>query len=158
MEIKGEKVQAKELPSNQNDKVKPYVPPIPFPQRLKTQTKDANFMKFLEMFKKLELNIPVLEAISHMPNYAKFLKELVANKKRLEEYAMVALSEECSAILLNKYPPKLKDPRSFVIPCTFGKLKNVDSLCDLGASINLMPSFIYKRLRIGELTPTTVKL
>ena len=109
--------------------MKPYVSLIPFPQRLKAQTKDANFMKFLEMFKKLELNIPFLEAISYTPNYAKFLKELVANKKRLEEYAMVALTEEyamvalteeSSTILLNKYPPKFKDPGSFVIPCTFG--------------------------------------
>ena len=93
-----------------------------------------------------------------MPTYAKFLKEIVANKKKLEEYAMVALTEECSAILMNKYPPKLKDPGSFSIPCTFGKLENVESLCDLGASVNLMPSSIFKRLGIGELTPTTIKL
>ena len=93
-----------------------------------------------------------------MPNYAKFLKELVVNKKRLEEYAMVALTEECSAILLNKYPPKLKDLGSIVVPCTFGKLANVGSLCDLGASVNLVPSSIYKKLGIGELAPTTIKL
>ena len=116
------------------------------------------FIKFLEMFKKLELNIPFLEVIPQMSNYAKFLKELVANKKRLENYVMVPLTDECSAILLKKYPPKLKDPVSFVILCTFGKLANVDSLYDLGALVNLMPSSIYKRLGIGELTPTTVKL
>ena len=132
--------------------------PIPFLQSLKDHAKAKEFEKFLEMFKKLELNILFLEAIAQMPNYAKFLKEIVGNKKKLEEYAMVALTEECSAILMNKYPPKLKDPGSFSIPCTFEKLENVESLCDLGASINLMPSFIYKRLRIGELTPTTIKL
>ena len=66
-----------------------------------------------------------------MPNYAKFLKELVVNKKKLE-YAMVAPTKECSTILTNKYPSKLKDPGSFSIPCTFGKLENVESLCDLG--------------------------
>ena len=77
-------------------------------------------MKFLEMLKKLELNIPFLKAISHMPNYVKFLKELVANKKRLEEYAIVALTEECNAILLNQYPLKLKDSGSFIILCILG--------------------------------------
>ena len=115
-------------------------------------------MKFLKMFKKLELNIPFLEAISQMPNYAKFLKELVANKNRLKEYSMVALTKECSANFLNKYPPNLKDLGSFIISCTFGKLKNMDSLCDLGASINLILSSIFKKLRIRELTPTTMKL
>ena len=57
-----------------------------------------------------------------------------------------------------KYPPKLKDPGSFILPCTFRKLENVESLCNLGASVNLVPSFIYKKFEIRELTPTTIKL
>ena len=77
-------------------------------------------MNFLEMLEKLGLNIPFLEAISQMPNYVKFLKDLVANKKRLEEYAIVALTEECNAILLNQYPLKLKDSGSFIILCILG--------------------------------------
>ena len=125
-----------EVPINPcKDEVKSYVPPILFSQRLRDRTKDADFMNFLEMFKKLLLNIPFLEAIARMPNYAKFLKELVANKNKLEEYAMVALTEECSAVILSKHTPKLKDPSSFIIPCNFGNLNNVDSLCDLGASV-----------------------
>ena len=104
-------------------------PQIPFPQWLKAHAQTKEFMKFLEIFRKLELNIPFLEAIFQMPNDANCLKELVANKKRLDECAIVPLTEECSAILLNKYPPKLKDSRSFVIPCTFGKLANLDAFC-----------------------------
>ena len=72
MEIKGEKVQDKKLSSNKNDEVKPYVSLIPFPQRLKAQTQTKEFMKLLEMFNKLELNILFLEVISQMPNYANF--------------------------------------------------------------------------------------
>ena len=114
--VKEKKVE-NEVPINPcKDEVKPYMPSIPFPQRLKDRTKDAEFMKFLKMFKKLELKIPFLEAINRMFNYAKFLKELVANKNKLEEYAMIALTEECNAVILSKHPPKLKDLDSFIIP------------------------------------------
>ena len=55
-----------------------------------------------------------------MPTYVKFMKEIIWNKRRLEKCEIVMLSEECSAILLNKLPPMLKDPWSFIIPCTIG--------------------------------------
>ena len=115
-------------------------------------------MKYLEMFKKIQMNIPFIEAISHMPHYAKFLKEIVSNKKKLEEYATIALTEECSAVIQNKLPPKLKDPGSFTIPCTIGTCGIDKSLCDLGASINLMPLSIFQKLGMGELKPSTTTL
>ncbi|XP_010244115.1 PREDICTED: uncharacterized protein LOC104588021 [Nelumbo nucifera] len=93
-----------------------------------------------------------------MPHYAKFLKEILANKRKLGDVATVALNEECSAILLNKLPQKLKDPGSFTIPCTIGSLKINKALCDLGASINLMPYSIFKKLGLGEPQPTRVAL
>ncbi|XP_050229333.1 uncharacterized protein LOC126678479 [Mercurialis annua] len=74
--------------------VKPYVPPIPYPQRLKKKTTDNNFQHFLNAFKKIELNIPILQALAKMPSYAKFLKELVSNKSKLEEYATIRLEKE----------------------------------------------------------------
>ena len=74
-----------------------------------------------------------------MPSYAKFLKEILGNKRKLEDYETIKLNEECFAIILNKLPPKLKDPRSFTIPCTIGNCYFDKVLCDLGASINLMP-------------------
>ncbi|KAJ8749356.1 hypothetical protein K2173_018844 [Erythroxylum novogranatense] len=88
----------------------------------------------------------------------KFLKEMVSNKKKLEKFATVALTEECSSILQNKLPPKLKDPGSFTIPCHFGESNIFQCLCDLGASINLIPLSLYNRLGIGELKPTTISL
>ncbi|XP_010276560.1 PREDICTED: uncharacterized protein LOC104611272 [Nelumbo nucifera] len=93
-----------------------------------------------------------------MPKYAKFLKEVMPNKRKWEDCEMVKLNEECSAILQNKLPPKLKDPGNFSIPCTIGNAEFEKALCDLGASINLMPYSIFKRLGLHELTSTTITL
>ncbi|GKU88763.1 hypothetical protein SLEP1_g2989 [Rubroshorea leprosula] len=94
----------------------------------------------------------------NMPSYAKFLKEILANKRKLEEFEMVKLNEECSAILQNKLPPKLKDPMSFSIPCIIGHVNFDKALCDLGTSINLMPFHVFRKLGLGEPSPTTVPL
>ncbi|KAL5565251.1 hypothetical protein UlMin_028415 [Ulmus minor] len=93
-----------------------------------------------------------------MPKYAKFLREVLSNKRRLEANEKVMLMEECSAILQRKLPPTLKDPGSFTIPCTIGDFEFDKVLCDLGASINLMPLSIFKKLGLGEVKPTTVSL
>jgi len=66
----------------------------------------------------LHINIPFAEAPAQMPKYAKFIKEILRNKRKLNDHETIMLNEECSAILLNKLPPKLKDPESFTIPCT----------------------------------------
>ncbi|OMO62746.1 reverse transcriptase [Corchorus capsularis] len=84
--------------------------------------------------------------------------EIVSSKEKLEEYSTVPLTEECSAILQRKLPPKLKDPGSFIIPCYFGELSVVKCLADLGASINLMPLSLYKKLGLEGLKPTTIAL
>ena len=91
--------EEKEVEKSTPIPVKPYVPPIPYPQRLKKRNNDTQFQKFLEIFKKIHINIPFAEALAQMPSYAKFLKEIVSNKSKLEEYAIVTLTEECSAIL-----------------------------------------------------------
>ncbi|KAJ9182270.1 hypothetical protein P3X46_006285 [Hevea brasiliensis] len=97
--------------------LEPYKPQLPFPQRFQKAKLDEQFGKFLEVLKKLYINVPFIDALSQMPSYAKFLKEILSNKRRLENYETVALTEECSAILQRKLPPKLKDPGSFSIPC-----------------------------------------
>ena len=81
------------------------------------------------MFKKLHINILFAEALEQMPKYAKFMKEILRNKRKLEDHETVMLNEECSAILLNKLPPKLKDPGSFTIPCTIGNSYFEKTLC-----------------------------
>ncbi|KAM6592929.1 hypothetical protein CsatA_000632 [Cannabis sativa] len=131
---------------------------IPYPQRLRKTNTDKQFSKFLEVFRKLHINIPFAEALEQMPSYVKFMKEILSKKRKMEDFETVALTEECSAILQKKLPPKLKDPGSFTIPCTIGKIENIHALCDLGASINLMPLSVFKRLQLGEAKPTTVTL
>ncbi|XP_022871978.1 uncharacterized protein LOC111391067 [Olea europaea var. sylvestris] len=93
-----------------------------------------------------------------MPSYAKFLKDILSNKRKLEEHETVCLNEECSVILLKKLPPILNDPGSFTISCTIGSNYFEHSLCDLGASVNLMPLSIYRSLGLGETKPTTISL
>jgi len=67
-----------------------------------------------------------------MPSYAKFLKDLLSNKGKLLENAMVSLTEECRALIQNKIPPKLSDPGSFSMPCSVGDVTISRALCDLG--------------------------
>jgi len=93
-----------------------------------------------------------------MPKYAKFMKKILRNKRKLEDHETVILNEECSAILLNKPPPKLKDPGSFSIPCTIENSYFKKTLCDLGASINLMPLSVFRTLGLGEPKPISVSL
>ncbi|XP_057997704.1 uncharacterized protein LOC110662057 [Hevea brasiliensis] len=70
-----------------------------------------------------------------MPSYAKFLKEILSNKRKLDDYETMALTEEYSAILQNKLPPKLKDPRRFLIPHLIGNMNIDKALCDLEAKM-----------------------
>ncbi|KAL5555212.1 hypothetical protein UlMin_037448 [Ulmus minor] len=93
-----------------------------------------------------------------MPNYVKFMKDVLTNKSKLGEFEMVALTNECSLLLQTKTPPKLKDPGSFTIPCSIGNTYCGRALCYLGASTNLMPMSVFKQLGIGDAHPTTVTL
>ena len=99
-----------------------------------------------------------MEALEKMPNYIKFMKEVMSKKRRLEEFQTVNLTKECSAILQRKLPQKLKDPRSFTIPYTIGNSSFDMALCDLGAILNLMPLSIFKTLGLGEVKPSIIYL
>ncbi|XP_021727181.1 uncharacterized protein LOC110694315 [Chenopodium quinoa] len=135
-----------------------YVPKVPFPHRLAQAKREKKYGKFLDILKKLHINIPFLDAISQMPSYAKFLKDMLSYKKKLEENATVALNAECSAILQNTLPKKLGDPGSYSIPVKLGDIEINRALCDLGASVSLMPLSICKKLQMGELKPTRISL
>ena len=66
-----------------NEEVKAYEPQVPFPQRLNKGKLEEQFYKFLDIFKKIEINIPFSKALSQMPLYAKFMKEILSRKKKL---------------------------------------------------------------------------
>ena len=74
-------------------------PLIPYPQRLKKGKLENQFAKFLDIFKKMHINIPFMDVLENMTSYVKFMKTILANKKKFDEYETIALTEECSAIL-----------------------------------------------------------
>ena len=119
---------------------------------------EYKYEKFLEILKRFNINVPFLEAITNMSSYTKFLKDFLFNKGKLLENDTVALTKECIAIIQNKLHRKLSNPGSFSIPCSVGNVAIYKALCDLGASISLMPYSICKKLQVGELNPTTVSL
>ncbi|KAH9763243.1 hypothetical protein KPL70_001093 [Citrus sinensis] len=132
--------------------------PPPFPQRFQKQKQGKQFSKFLEVLKQLNINIPFVEALEQMPNYVKFLKDILTQKRRLGEFETIALTLEISHMLQSKIPTKLKDPGSLTIPCSIGNRYAGRALYDLGVSINLIPLSIFKQIRVGECRPTTVTL
>ncbi|XP_057426220.1 uncharacterized protein LOC130719619 [Lotus japonicus] len=160
--ISKEKEQSEDRLVNEN-KEKKTIPigcgKIPFPNALVKKNLEKQFSKFLEVFKKLQINILFSEALELMPTYAKFMKDILSRRRKLsEESETKMLTEECSAILQKKLPPKLKDPGSFTISVDIEGLAVGRALCDLGASINLMPLTMFERLDIGEVTPTMISL
>ncbi|XP_049378078.1 uncharacterized protein LOC125842818 [Solanum stenotomum] len=134
----------------------PKIPP-PFPQRLKKKNEDEKFKKFFSVFKTLSINLPLVEVLLEMPGYAKFMKELVTKKRRLD-FETIEVSHSCSAIMTKELIKKREDPKAFTIPCTIGMLKFAKALCYLGVSINLMPYAIYKQLGLGEPKAITMRL
>ena len=149
----GEETEAKDQPATTEPTT-----PILYPQRLKKNKLDKQFAKFMEVLKKLHINIPFAYVLEQMPSYVKFIKDILSKKRRLSDFETVNLTEKCSAILHRKLPQKLKDSGSFTISCTIGNSIFERALCDLGASINLMPLSIFRRLGLGKARPTTVTL
>ncbi|CAN6721096.1 unnamed protein product [Malus baccata var. baccata] len=124
---------------------------VPFPGRFRQSKKEEAEKDILETFRKVQVNIPLLDAIKQVPRYAKFLKELCTTRRRISNKEVVQVSENVSAVLQRKLPPKCKDPGSFTILCVIGNTKFEQCMLDLGASINVMPYSIYASMNLGEL-------
>ncbi|GJX13283.1 reverse transcriptase domain-containing protein [Tanacetum coccineum] len=115
-------------------------------------------LKFLQIFQRLHFDISFADALLHMPKFASTFKSLLSNKEKLFELASTPLNENCSTMLLKKLPKKHGDPNKFLISCDFSELDECLALANLGASINLMPLFIWKKLLLPKLTPTRITL
>ena len=121
------------------EEVKAYEPQVSFPQNLQKAKLKEQFSRFLDMFKKIEINIPFLEALTKMPLYAKFMKEILSRKRKIVEEGIVSLTVTYSAVIQNFVPEKMQDPDSFTIPCEIGLADMGKTIFDSRASINLMP-------------------
>ncbi|GJU26026.1 reverse transcriptase domain-containing protein [Tanacetum coccineum] len=108
--------------------------------------------------KQLHINISFADALLYMPKFASTFKNLLSNKEKLFELANTSLNENCLAVLLKQLLEKLRDPDKFLIPCDFPELDECLALADLGASINLMPLSVWKKLSLPELTLTRMTL
>nr|GEX18007.1 reverse transcriptase domain-containing protein [Tanacetum cinerariifolium] len=114
-------------------------------------------LKF-QIFQRLYFDISLADALLYMLKFASTFKSLLSNKEKLFKLANTLLNENCSAVLLKKLPEKLGDPGKFLIPCDFLELDECLALADLGASINLMPVSVWKKLSPPKLTFTRMIL
>ncbi|GKD76610.1 reverse transcriptase domain-containing protein, partial [Tanacetum coccineum] len=137
-------------------------PNIPYPSRRddqKSNDKASNQTeKIFQIFQDLRFDISFADALHLMPRFTPTIKSLLMNKDKLLELAKIPLNENCLAMLLKKLREKLGDPGKFLIPCNFPRMDVCHALADLGASINLMPLSIWKKLSLPDLTPTRMTL
>ncbi|GJS61502.1 reverse transcriptase domain-containing protein [Tanacetum coccineum] len=135
---------------------------LPYPSRLakeKLREKDDILAsKFMEIFRNLHFELSFADALIHMPKFAPMFKKMLNNKDKLIELTKTPLNENCSAVVLKKLSEKLGDPGRFLIPCDFLEFDNCLALADLGASINLMPLSIWKKLGLPGLNDTKMVL
>ncbi|KAL1199618.1 hypothetical protein V5N11_019383 [Cardamine amara subsp. amara] len=123
-----------------------YEPKLPFPGRFKKQLMEKYRAMFDKQISEVTVTMPLLDAFVLSPPCSKFLKDAIKEKKSLME-GMVVLTHECSAIIQRKVVAKKKeDPGSFTLPFSLGPLSFDHCLCNLGASVSLMPLLVAKRL------------
>ncbi|CAM9000052.1 unnamed protein product [Rhodiola kirilowii] len=125
---------------------------LPFPVPARMQKQHVMDEDVFELFSKVEINIPLLEAIKQIPRYAKFLKELCINRRKTRNDQEL-MSRNVSAAIQQKMPPKCGDPGTYTIPCTIGNIRIENCMLDLGASINVLPFSIYSYVlvQVGKL-------
>src|SRR5256886_11866894 len=152
--------EIKEKEPNEPKKIEQnkYEDRLPYPNRLKRVHDEKQYSKFLDIFRSLHINVPFADMLEQMPKYAKFLKDILSNKRKLKDFETVMLTEESSVILQKKLPQKLEDPGSFTIPCIIGKVTFENALCDLEASVNIIPYTLFTKLGIREAKPTSIAL
>jgi hypothetical protein len=114
---------------------------------------DNHFEKFVEVVRRLSINMPLLDALQ-VPTYSRYFKDILANKYELATLGVdhVKISEQCSAAIANGLE-KQKDPGCLTIPCSVGSFKFEKALCNLGASVSVIPRDVFEKLRL-PLEPT----
>jgi len=132
-------------PNTSSKNASPYLPLPPCPNRLKPKTKRMEELdkEILNTFKKVEINIPLLDIVRQITKYAKFLKELCTHKRRIMDKEVVNMGRNVSSLIKKpavRMPQKCKDP----------------GMLDLGASINVMPLSVFTSLHLGPLKSTGV--
>jgi len=142
----------------------PYKPRALFPERLKespcTGKQGEKFQEMMDIFKQVQINIPIIDAIREITSYAKFLKDLCTQKQKMRKCSpeKILLTEQVSSLIQQIVTPKIKDPGAPTISCIIGDHAIEKALLDLGTGVNLLPYSVYVQLGLGELKPTSVVL
>ncbi|GJS00254.1 reverse transcriptase domain-containing protein [Tanacetum coccineum] len=135
---------------------------LPYPSRINKEKlceKDNLLaLKFMEIFRNLHFELSFADALLHMPKFAPMFRKLLNNKDKIIHLVKTLVHENCSTVILKKFPEKLRDPGRFLIPCDFPEMDECLALADLGASINLMPLSVWKELNLMDLTKTRMIL
>ncbi|XP_060211778.1 uncharacterized protein LOC132639341 [Lycium barbarum] len=141
----------------------------PFSQRMAKKNDDAKCQKFYDQLKKLIVNFSFLDAVKEMPEFAKFMKDLLTNKRSVQhetvnfnhrsvQHEIVNCTHHVSLIIASTTVKKKGDPGAFTIPCNIGLHAFAHALCDNEASINLMPLAIFKQSGLGKHRLTSTRL
>ena len=128
---------------------------MPFPAKPSKKKDDEDFERFVEMLGPIFLRMRLTDILKMSP-YAKYMKKIVTNKRKIPE-------AKISTMLANYtfkggIPKKLGDPGVPTIPCSIKRNYVKTALCDLGAGVSVMPLSLYCRLDLYKLTPTEISL
>ncbi|GJR90172.1 putative reverse transcriptase domain-containing protein [Tanacetum coccineum] len=150
---------------SQNDK--PVVAPknkptIPYPSRINMEKLcekyDLLALKFMEIFRNLHFELSFADALLHMPKFAPMFIKLLNNKDKIIVLIKTPVNENCSAVILKKFPEKLETPVGFLIPCDFQRWMECLDSDDLGASYLHMPFLVWEKQNLSDLTKTRMIL
>ncbi|XP_071704562.1 uncharacterized protein [Rutidosis leptorrhynchoides] len=133
--------------------------PIPYPQQIRKEKQQKRLENCANMFNQINVNILLIDFLKENPHYGKGLKTLLSNKGKDAEKSSMFIIKKCKAIF-QKYdtPEKLGESGSITVSCSFNNSRIHQALADTGSRINLMPYSLYKRLGLGELTPTRMSI
>jgi hypothetical protein len=109
------------------------------------------------MIQQVNINVPLMDAME-VPTYTRYLKDIINNKRSLPTTEVIKLTEACSAAILQQLPEKKKDPGCPTIRCSIGAQSFNKALCDLDASVSVMPKTVFDQLNYSVLTPTHMQL
>ena len=119
--------------------------PTPYPQRLREPQTETKYQEFIELFKKVNIHIPLLDAFKQVPSYTKFLKDPCTYKRRQTIKKSAYLSTQVVTIVQYDMPPKFKDPGTLTVSYYIGDKKINNALLELRSSVNLLHFIVYQR-------------
>jgi hypothetical protein len=130
---------------------------LPFSCQMKKHVEDEKFSRFMEVIRRMYIHILMLDAMQ-VPTYARYLKDILNQKRPIPKIGMLVFAERCSAAIFDGLLDKMGDPGVPTISCLISTEKFDQALCDLGATVNVMPKVIYDKLNHDSLFPTFIHL